>query len=386
MLRIGFLYPETGSQAALGPAMLAAAELAVAQLNDEGGVLGQPVELVAQDAGDATTDTASASLDQLSAALVDVIIAPPSSGVTSLVLDRVARSGAALITAANALDEPPADIPYVQLAPSWELLGRAVGESVAASGRAKTLVVARDDPFGQRVSAAAAAALDDAGIDTIVQPYNPEAEVYTSDIAVAVAAKPARVVLIGYAELAEFLAGLIAGGSTPATVATFVVSDRLDDALFRRFTQPGALTGVAAIGTGSEIASRQSRFAEQLDLGSGISGADPGVRTLFAAESYDAVMIAALATAKARSDAPRAIADAAGSVSGSEGGDACADGPACLAVLASGGETLTYRGEGGPYRLNGDNVATAATFARVPIGTDNKLAAGQAEIFRVGDD
>lgn len=155
VLRVGLLYPATGSQAALGPAMLAAAELAVSQLNEEGGVLGHPVELVAQDAGDATTDTASASLDQLSAALVDVIIAPPSSGVTSLVLDKVARSGAVLISAANALLEPPTGIPYIQLAPSLELLGQAVGEQVAASGNAKTLIVARDDPFGQRVSAAA---------------------------------------------------------------------------------------------------------------------------------------------------------------------------------------------------------------------------------------
>ncbi len=225
-----------------------------------------------------------------------------------------------------------------------------------------------------------------------MQRYNAEAEVYTSDIAAAVAAKPARVVLIGYAELAEFLAGLIAGGSTPAAVATFVVSDRLDDALFRRFTQPGALTGVAAIGTGSEIASRQNGFADQLDLGPAAGGATPTIRTLFAAESYDAVVVAALAAARARSDAPQAIADAAGAVSGSVKGDAaaqgevCADGPACLAVLASGRDTLTYRGEGGPYRLDGDNLASAVTFARFPIGPDNKLATGQAEIFRVGDD
>lgn len=365
--------------------MLAAAELAVAQLNEAGGVLGQPVELVSQDAGDATTDTASAALDQLSAALVDVIIAPPSSGVTSLVLDQVARSGAALISAANPPDEVPRDIPFVQLAPSLELLGRAVGERVAVAGTAKTLIVARDDPFGQRVSAAAAAALDDAGVTATVQSFNAEAEVYTADIAAAVAAKPARVVLIGYAELAEFLAGLIAGGSVPATVPTFVVSDRLDDALFRRFTTPGALTGVAAIGTGSEIAARQNGFASQLGLAAA-RPTDPATRVLFAAESYDAVVIAALAAAQARSDAPAAIARAAASVSGSDDGDTCADAAACLAVLASGQQSVTYRGEAGPYRLDQDNVATAATFARFPIGPDNKLAVGQADIFRVGDD
>ncbi|MFN0027024.1 MAG: ABC transporter substrate-binding protein [Acidimicrobiales bacterium] len=393
VLRIGFLYPATGSQASLGPAMLAAAQLAVTELNDNGGILGQPVELVAQDAGDATTDTASASLDQLSAALVDVIIAPPSSGVTSLVLDQVARSGAVLISAANALEEPPSDVPYVQLAPSLELLGRAVGEHLAAAGKTKTLIVARDDPFGQRVSAAAATALKDAGVAATVQPYNAEAEVYTSDIAAAVAAKPARLVLIGYAELAEFLAGLIAGGATPATVPTFVVSDRLDDALFRRFTQPGALTGVAAIGTGSEVASRQSGFAQQLaaapatanTTANTTAAGSAAARVLFAAESYDAVVIAALAAARARSDAPAAISDAAAAVTGGQDGDGCADAAACLAVLASGRDTLSYRGEGGPYRLDQDNVATAATFARFPVGTDNKLATGQAEIFRVGD-
>lgn len=377
VLRIGVLYPQTGGQADLGPAMRAAGELALADLNEAGGVLGQPVEVIFADAGDATTDTASASLDRLAAAKVDVIIAPPSSGVTSLVLDKVARSGAVLISSANPPAEAPSEVPYLQLAPSLELLGQAVGERLAAKGLPSALIVARDDPFGQRVSAAAATALKAKGVTATVQRYNPEAEVYTADVANALAAGPAQVVFVGYAEVADFLSGFIARGVLPANFPLYVVSDRLDNALFRRFTQPGILNGLRAIGLGSEVESRGNGFAQRLVK------ADPAAtNAAFAAPTYDAVVVAALAAAKSVSDAPLALREAAPSVTGGTKGDRCADEAACLAMLASGRQDVTYAGQGGPYRLDQQRLATAGTFAEFPMGSDNRLATGQAEAFR----
>ncbi len=48
----------------------------------------------------------------------DVIVGPPSSAVTTLVLDKVARSSAALISPGNPVPDPPTDLPYIQVAPS----------------------------------------------------------------------------------------------------------------------------------------------------------------------------------------------------------------------------------------------------------------------------
>lgn len=376
VLRIGVLVPETGGQAALGAPLRAAAQAAVDDVNEAGGVLGEPVELLFGDAGDATTDTAGASVDTFAGRKVDVIIGPPSSGVTSLVLDKVARSTAVLVSPGNALADPPSDVPYLQLAPGLELLGAAVGQRVAANGLPTALIVARDDPFGQRVSASVADALAAEDVTATVQAYNPESDVYGADVAAALAAGPAQVVLVGYAELADFLSGFIAQGALPATLPTTVVTDRLDQALFRRFSPP-VLQGLQAVGPGSAADTGE---ASGTGGAGGTGGFIPGP---FAAEVYDAVAVVSLAAARAGSDAPDALRAAAPSVTGgADGGraEACATIAACLTAAVDG--AVRYEGRAGPYRLDDDGVPTEAVFAAYAIGADNTLAAATVTTFR----
>ena len=64
-LTIGTLLPQTGSLAFLGPPEVAGVELAIQEINAAGGVLGKPVELVEGDSGDASTDTATQTVDRL---------------------------------------------------------------------------------------------------------------------------------------------------------------------------------------------------------------------------------------------------------------------------------------------------------------------------------
>jgi branched-chain amino acid transport system substrate-binding protein len=376
VLRLGVLVPETGSQAPLGPAMRAAAELAVEELNDAGGVLGQPVEVHFGDAGDASTDTAGASVDAFAGARVDVIVGPPSSGVTSLVLDKVARSTAALIAPANPLPDPPADLPYLQLAPGLELLGTAVGQHVATNGLTEALIVARDDQFGQRVAAAVGASLEAEGVTAAVQPYNPESEAYQGDVARAIAAGPVQVVFVGYAELADFLQGFILQGVLPSAFPMFVVTDRLDDALFRRFTQPGVLGGLQAIGLGSELEATRNGFTDALR-----AAAPSLTTTTFAPEVHDAVVLAGLAAQRAGSDAPAEVRKAAASVSGGTGGDACDGVEACLRAAEA--ADVTFRGWSGPAHVDATGLARAATFAAFPFGPDNRLDTANAVTFDV---
>lgn len=375
-LKIGVLVPRTGSQTELGPGIEAAAQLAVDDLNAAGGVLGKPVEVVFADAGDATTDTAGTSVDQLAGARVDLILGPPSSAATTQVVDKVARSTAALATVGNAPGEPPAGVPYLQFAPGLDLLGTAVGEAVASNGLPTALIVARDDRFGQRVSAAAAAALQAKGVVATVQAYNPESEAYAADVDAALAAGPAQVVFVGYAELADFVAGFALRGVLPAAFPMFVVTDRLDDALFRRFTQPGELSGMLAIGLGAAQAAEADGFADRVR-----AEATEATTTMFAAEVYDAVAVAALAAAHAGTDDPEELQAAVGAVTGGSDGADCADVAACLEQVGDG--DVTYVGQAGPYRLGEDGVATEAAFALFPFGADNRLDVVGAQPFRV---
>ena len=62
-LKIGSLLPETGNLAFLGPPEFAGVDLAVKEINDAGGVLGQPVEHIRGDSGDTSTDIAQKTVD-----------------------------------------------------------------------------------------------------------------------------------------------------------------------------------------------------------------------------------------------------------------------------------------------------------------------------------
>ena len=61
-LVVGTLLPNTGSLAFLGPPEVAGVQLAINDINEAGGVLGQPVTLIPGDSGDTTTDTANTTV------------------------------------------------------------------------------------------------------------------------------------------------------------------------------------------------------------------------------------------------------------------------------------------------------------------------------------
>jgi len=77
-LKIGSLLPETGNLAFLGPPEFAGVDLAVQEINDAGGVLGQPVEHIRGDSGDTSTDIAQQTADSHIAAGVGAIVGAAS--------------------------------------------------------------------------------------------------------------------------------------------------------------------------------------------------------------------------------------------------------------------------------------------------------------------
>ncbi len=91
-LKLGSLLPQTGSLAFLGPPEFAGVDLAVKEINEAGGVLGEEVTVSHTDSGDTTTDIASQSVDRLITEGVDAIIGAASSSVTLTVLDAIAQN------------------------------------------------------------------------------------------------------------------------------------------------------------------------------------------------------------------------------------------------------------------------------------------------------
>ena len=89
ILEIGTILPETGDLAVLGPPMIGAVNMALRDINDGGGVLGQPLVLIPADDG-TNEDIANAAVDGHLAAGVDGIIGAASSRVSLAVIEGLA--------------------------------------------------------------------------------------------------------------------------------------------------------------------------------------------------------------------------------------------------------------------------------------------------------
>ena len=99
--KIGTMLPQTGNLAFLGPPEFAGVDLAVAQINAAGGVLGSPLENLTGDSGDTSTDIASQTADSHIAAGVSAIIGAASSGVSLTVIDKITGAGVIHFSPAN---------------------------------------------------------------------------------------------------------------------------------------------------------------------------------------------------------------------------------------------------------------------------------------------
>ncbi|XAW57644.1 ABC transporter substrate-binding protein [Blastococcus sp. HT6-4] len=221
-LVIGTLLPLTGNLAFLGPPEVAGARLAVQEINEAGGVLGQDVELIEGDSGDASTDTASQTVDRLLQENVDVIVGAASSGVSLTVIDAITRAGVVQFSPANTSDQFTTyndNGLYFRTAPPDTLQARALSDLIINDGNNTVGIMALNDPYGtglmeNTVENLQAAGLSEDSIQTLT--YDPQAANFDSEIQQMVEFNPDAVVVIGFEESARIIEGLNAEGIGPA--------------------------------------------------------------------------------------------------------------------------------------------------------------------------
>ncbi len=106
VLRIGDMTPLGGPLAGTAAAQAAGIELAVREINEQGGVLGSPIEVWHRDAGDADPAKTEASFASLLEHNVDVVIAPASAGVMDVLLPLAKKAGVLVVAPANDTTAP----------------------------------------------------------------------------------------------------------------------------------------------------------------------------------------------------------------------------------------------------------------------------------------
>jgi ABC-type branched-subunit amino acid transport system substrate-binding protein len=362
-LKIGSLLPETGSLAFLGPPEFAGVDLAVDEINAGGGVLGQPVEHLRGDSGDTSTDIAQTTVDAHLAAGVSAIVGAASSGVSFTVIDKITGAGVVHFSPANTSPNftTYADNGlYFRTAPSDTFQGAVLGQLMANEGASNAVILNLDDAYGNGLAKYAANAFT--GTSTIIT-YNPQASEFAAEVGQAKAANPDAIALIGFEETTAIIQEMIKQGVGPDKVKLYLVDGNLSGSAFKDLPA-GIMTGVKGTLPG---AFPPAEFQERL------LAIDPSLTDFsYAAESYDAVMLLALAAEAAGATDGVSIAGSLEDVS--KGGTKCYNWADCKALLDD-GEDIDYDGVSGPVEFDADGEVTFATMGVYEYVANDKYEA-----------
>src|SRR5690625_3111694 len=131
--QIGYVLPEAGDLAFLGPPQISAAELAISEINDAGGVMGTDVPDM--ETGDEANDAGQAneSANRLVEQDVNMVLGAAASGMTHAIYDTVTGSG--IVQCSGSTTDPDlSDIDddgyFFRTAPSDLLSAPVLGERV----------------------------------------------------------------------------------------------------------------------------------------------------------------------------------------------------------------------------------------------------------------
>jgi len=356
VLRIGTLLPTTGGTAVLGPAMVAAVEIAVREINEAGGVNGAPVEVFHRDSGDAGEERVEAAFGELAERGVDVVVGPSSSVLVERVLPLAVEAGVAVITPGASYPELTAlddDGLLARTMPSAGLQGIALSQLILqARERPEVVLVHAGDGTGAAIDERLSHALEaEGGTLAASLEFDPEGD--SAALAAQIAEQePSDVVLATRGDQLEQTAAL-----AQALIAEGLDAERLwftneNLADYGPLVAGGALEGAHGIQIGAQP---DDAFVQRLQQ------ADPAVLgTALALETYDAVVLAALAAILAADDGGASVAALLADASG--GGPAvCTSFGACIAALAD-EQDIDYDGLSGPLDLDASGDPRRGTF------------------------
>lgn len=341
-LHIGYLLPETGPIAFLGPPQIAGVEYAIGQINEAGGVLGSQVELSGGDeAGD--EQVASRTVDRLMSDGVDAIIGAAASAISLSVIDKITGSQIVQCSGSNTgatFTDYDDDGFYFRTVPSNVLQGGVLAEQVVADGHIRTAVAARADDYGRSLSNSVVEALSESGAEVVVESsYDPNLQDF-SPVAVELTEEdPDAIVLISFEEGAQLLRELVESGYGPNSTGLYGTDgmplpelaelvSRDDPSVLEGFTATGASSGYD-----DEFIAELQEFSADLET------------TLFAPYTFDCAVVIALAAEAAGSVDPSVFVDEMIPVT--RDGQECGSFEDCKTLL-EGGEDIDYSGASGP--------------------------------------
>ena len=366
-LKIGTALPQTGNLAYLGPPEEAGVGLAVEEINaaDKG------IQIAVEygDSGDTDNKAYETTIPRLLNSGVSAIIGAASSSVSLNFIDQVVGAGVIQFSPANTSAElttyDDKDL-FFRTAPSDTLQGEVLGNLIAEDGNETLAMIVINDSYGTGLAGFVKEAFEAAGGEVVAEPlYNTGDTNFSSQVAEVLAQSPDAILVVAFDEIKTIL---------PALLSDFP-SDKLyltdgNLAQYGDTFEPGTMTGAQGTSPGlnpdaiAEFLTRMKDFWVK-------AGNSELEDVLYGAESYDAVILLALAALAAGSVEGVDVAAKLQEVSGGSGnGTKCFTFAEC-ADLINAGEVADYDGVSGPITFNEFGDPTEATIGIYVYKEDN---------------
>jgi len=345
-LKVGYVLPETGQLAFLGPPQIQGMKLAVRAINADGGVLGKqiPPPVASDEAGDQAV--AQQSADRVLASNVQAVVGAAASGMTLAIINKVTGAKVVECSASNTAPTFTSyqdNGYYFRTAPSDALQGPVLGNLIVNEGNSRVAIVARADDYGKGLANATAQALRQAGATVVLNTsYDPNTTNFDAVVQRVANAKPDAVAVIAFEEGKQILKGLIEAGYGPAEVGVYGADGLRSEELPKLVDpkNPAVLAGMMGTAPASAENARFTAALKQFD---------PKLKELqYAPQAFDCMTVIALAAQQAQTNDPQVFKNEMVPVT--RDGTKCTSFAACKKLINE-GTNIDYQGVSGPLNF-----------------------------------
>ncbi len=300
-VKLGLLIGFTGPIESLTPAMAAATELAVKEINDSGKFMaGSTITVVRGDSTCTDAAAATAAAERLiTTEGVKGLVGGDCSGVTGAVLQNVARPNGIVMVSPSAtspaLTTAEDDDLFFRTAPSDAREGEVAAMIMTERGVKSAALTYTNNDYGKGLAEAIQAAFTAAGGTITISAAHEDGKAdYSAEVGALAAAGGDLLIVAGY--LDQGGAGIIQGALDSGAFSTFELpGGMVGDSLSAKF-------GASINGSYGQIAGSDSAGAETFQTMATAAGFDG--TSAYSPESYDAAALIALAMAKTNSTDP----------------------------------------------------------------------------------
>jgi neutral amino acid transport system substrate-binding protein len=370
--KVGGILPLTGNLAFLGPPEIAGVGLAVSEINAAGGVNGAQACHDIQDSGDSTDlSISTASARALVQGKPSVVIGAASSSVSLNVVDTFANNKITQVSPANTAVDLSGYSPfYFRTAPPDGVQGSALGSLISSDGFSKVGFLVFNDTYGTGLRDAVQATIEASGGSCVYgckgdgDEFPAGQTTFSAEVQAVTAAGPDAIVVLAFDETKSIVPELAASGWDMST--TYYSDGNTAD--YSADFEPGTLEGAQGTIPGADA----SQEVKDLLNGWYESAFGEGLTDYaYAAESYDATMLAALAAIKGGSNDSETVQANFAAVSGATDGEECTTFADCVALLEAGSE-IRYAGPSGIGPIDEENDPSSAFVGVYQFNAENK--------------